>query len=118
MSATNPELFDLVEGIAEGKYTKKQVNQKIDQIEKKYSPGVFVWYPPERKEKPWDVPYLKKLEDLFYCGATSKEFILYMAEVSNEIYRAKRIRRAVLVSVFTVAALAVIGMIIKTLLGD
>lgn len=118
MSATNPELFDLVEGITEGKYTKKQVKQKLDLIEQKYSPDVFAWYPPERKEKPWDMSYLKKLEDLFYCGATSKEFILYMAEVSDEIYRAKRIRKAVLVILLAVAAAAVIGIIIKTFLGD
>lgn len=116
--STNPELFDLVEGIADGKFTQKQVKQKLDQIEKKYSPDVFVWYPPERKEKPWDMPYLKKLEDLFYCGASSKEFILYMAEVSDEVYRARRVRKAALIGLIAIAALAVIGIVIKTLLGD
>lgn len=118
MSSTNPELFDLVEGISEGKFTQNQVKKKLDQIEKKYSPEVFAWYPPEPKEKPWDMPYLKKLEDLFYCGATSREFILYMSEVADEVYRAKRIRRTALIGLFAVAALAVIGIVIKTLLGD
>ena len=116
--STNPELFELVEGITDGKYTRKQVKQRLVQIEKKYSPEVFAWYPPERKEKPWDMPYLKKLEDLFYCGATSKEFILYMAEVGDEVYRAKRVRKAALIGLIAVAALAVIGIVIKTLLGE
>ena len=62
--------------------------------------------------------YLKELEKLFYHGADSKEFIEYMAEVSEEVYRAKRMRKVLLGTLVAVAGIAVIVVFVKMLLGD
>lgn len=90
MAEVRPEIFELVRRITSGECTQAQAEEELGRIEKKYSSSVFTHYPPERKEKPWDKAYLDELAGLFYCGASSKEFILYMAEVSEEVYHPER----------------------------
>lgn len=90
MAEVRPEIFELVRRITSGECTRAQAEGELNRIEKKYSPSVFTYHPPDRKEKPWDKAYLDELADLFYCGASSKEFIRYMAEVSEEVYHPKR----------------------------
>lgn len=58
--------------------------------------------------KPWNLAYLKELETLFYSGAASREFLEYMAEVSEDVYRAKRLRRVVAYAALLLALCAAV----------
>ena len=109
---------DLVQRIVNGECARRQVPSEISRIEKSFPGEHFGSYLPQRKEKPWDMSYLKELEELFYHGADSKEFIEYIAEVSDEIYRAKRVRKILLCSLLVVACVAVVVVLIKSLWGN
>jgi hypothetical protein len=109
---------DLVRKIVRGRCARNRVDSELKKLETEFPSECFGTYIPKRKEKPWDMNYLKELEELFYHGADSKEFIEYMAEVSDEVYRAKRIQKAVLCVLLAVAAIAVIVILIKKLMGD
>lgn len=108
----------LVQQIMQGKCSQKQARAEIDRIEQENPNEHPSLYSPERKEKPWSMSYLKELENLFYRGANSREFIEYMAEVSEEVYRAKRMRKVLLCTLVAVAGIAVIVVFVKMLLGD
>lgn len=86
MSKFTDELSKLVSNIMRGKCRKKKVKAELERIEAQYPDERFGFHVPERKQKPWNKEYLKDLEELFYCGASSKEFILYMAEVSDNLF--------------------------------
>ena len=109
---------DLVWKIARGECSRKQVSVELQKIERTFPDEEFSTYVPSRKEKPWDLNYLKELEELFYCGANSRELIEYMSEVSEEVYRAKRMRKVLLCTLVAVAGIAVIVVFVKMLLGD
>lgn len=94
MSQYTNEMCVLARNIASGIYTKKEAVKKIHELQMQYpdefdAPGCV-----KRKEKPWDMEYLKELENFFYHGAPSCAFLEYMAEVADEVYRAKRIRKS------------------------
>ena len=109
---------DLVRKIVGGKCSRSQVPEELRKIESSFPDEHFGAYVPQRKEKPWGMSYLKELEELFYHGADSKAFIEYMAEVSEEVYRAKRMRKVLLGTLVAVAGIAVIVVFVKMLLGD
>lgn len=109
--------IELVEKIMAGHCSKEEAHKEIKRIEAENPNEYPSLYRPERKEKPWDLVYLKELEDLFYRGANSKEFIEYMAEVSEEVYRAKRSRKLILSVLIALAGIAVIAILGKTILG-
>lgn len=86
MSQYTNEMCVLARNIASGIYTKKEAVKKIHELQMQYpgefdAPGCV-----KRKEKPWDMEYLKELENLFYHGAPSCAFLEYMAEVADEVY--------------------------------
>lgn len=115
MSRFTDELFDLVQKIINGKCNKVQANTEIARVERAYPNEKFPYFKPERTEKStWNMSYLKELENLYYSGANSKEFILYMAEVSEEIYRAKRIRKVILCSLLAVAMVILLFVLFQT----
>ena len=118
MSKFTDERSSLVWNIVSGNYTKAKATKEIERLENDYPEETFGYYEPQKKEKPWDLEYLKELQELFYCGAGSKEFILYMAEVSDEVYRAKRIKKLLLMGLLAVAIIAVVCIVIKSLLGE
>ena len=95
MSQFTNELCGIAARIANGTYTRKDVKNKLDALERAYPEETYMVYPVARKEKPWNLAYLKELETLFYSGAASREFLEYMAEVSEDVYRAKRLWRVV-----------------------
>lgn len=109
---------DLVRKIVAGKCPSSKVPAELHKIEQAFPDESFGLTQPQRKEKPWDMSYLKELEQLFYYGADSKEFIEYMAEVSDEVYRAKRLRKYLLCALLVLAGIAVIVTLVKALLGD
>lgn len=90
MAEVKPEIFDLVRKITSGKCTHAQAERELNRIEEQYTSSVFTYYPPKRKETPWNKAYLVELANEFYCGASSKDFILYMAEVSEKVHHLKR----------------------------
>lgn len=118
MSKFTDELSDLVQKIVSGKVSKQQVCYALDSIKENNPDEKFVHFQPERKDKPWNYSYLKELEDLFYYGASSREFIEYMAEVSCEVYRAKRAKKLLLSVLIGVAAFAVIITFFRFFVGD
>ena len=115
MSQFTDASCDLVFKIVAGKCPRSQVRAELKKIEQEFPEEQFGTYHPKRKEKPWDMNYLKELEELFYHGADSKEFIEYMAEVSDEIYCAKRIKKGILCALLAAACIAVIVIFAKSL---
>ena len=108
MSQFTNELCGIAAEIANGTYTRKDVKNKLDTLERAYPEETYMVYPVARKEKPWNLAYLKELETLFYSGAASREFLEYMAEVSEDVYRAKRLRRVVAYAALLLALCAAV----------
>ena len=109
MSRFTNELCGVAAGIADGTYTREDVKRKLAALERAYPEEHYMVYPVTRKEKPWDMAYLKELEELFYCGAGSREFLEYMAEVSEEVYRTKRVRNAIAYAVLALTVCAAVA---------
>ena len=117
MSKFTDAQCELVAKIVEGKCSRRMVAAELQKIEREFLDERPRSYSPERKEKPWTKVYLKELEELFYHGANSKEFIEYMAEVSDEVHRVGRIRKGVLCALLAVACAAVVITLIKSIGG-
>lgn len=107
MSAFTDAQNDLVRKIVAGKCPRRQVSEELRKMKQDFPNEEFSSLEPQRKQKPWSMDYLMELENLFYHGADSKEFIEYMAEVSDEVHRASRMKKAILI-VLLVAIAAVI----------
>ena len=81
------EQINMVNDIINGKINRKQVERKIDQMIHKYGKDSFDSYPVKRKDKSeWNEEHLHELENLSNSGASSIEFYLYMAEVSDYVH--------------------------------
>lgn len=72
--------------IIDGKYTLKEAKKKICEFEEKYGSDFFVSYDIEKKDKPWDMEYLKELKLKGMTGMSSKQFFLHLAEVSEYVH--------------------------------
>ena len=99
------EQIILVSKIVNGEIKRFEVEAELLRMEKKYGSDCFNSYPVKRKQKPWSKEYLNELEVLSSSGASSKDFYLYMSEVSDEIYKNK-IKKKVIIAV---AAVIIIG---------
>lgn len=86
MSLVN-EHISLTNGILSGKLSKSGVASEIDRIEKEYGESAFNLYKVQKKDAPWTQSDLDDLEIQSASGACSKEFYLYMAEVSEYIHK-------------------------------
>ena len=80
----------LTNNIIDGKYDRNKVQEEIDRIEQKYGKSSFISYHPIRKEPPYTEEDLRKLEIESAAGACSKDFYLYMAEVSEYVHNNKK----------------------------
>lgn len=79
--------ISLVEEIKNGTINKSQVITALTKIEKKFPNEHPSLAQPERINKSdWNKKYLNELLSEFYRGKNSKEFIVYMAEVSDYIH--------------------------------
>jgi hypothetical protein len=105
------EQIDLVRRIVKGEVTKAEVQKELDKMEAKYGSECFNSYPVKKKAKPWDKKYLEELEMLSSSGASSKEFYLHMAEVSQEVNKS----RFPISTIIVVGAVIVIGIVILLL---
>ena len=78
---------NMVSDIINGKINREQVKRKINQMIHKYGEYAFNTYPAKRKDKSeWNEKHLHELEILSSSGASSIEFYLYMAEVSDYVH--------------------------------
>lgn len=105
------EQITLVNKIVKGEIKKSQVERELERMESKYGKECFNSYPVKRKLKPWTKEYLDELEMLSCSGASSKEFYLYMSEVSDEIYTRninKKIIITVIVAILLITVLSVV----------
>lgn len=92
MSNAVIEKSELIRNIVNGRLDMSEVKSKISDIEFKYGNDVFPPYSFDIQDKPWDGEYLKKLELQSMSGASSKEFILHLAEVSTELHQKASIK--------------------------
>ena len=84
---TNSEIkAEFMIDIIEGKYTLNEAKQKIRAYEEQYGTDFFADYEIEKKDKPWDMEYLKKLKLKGMTGMASKQFFLHLAEVSEYVH--------------------------------
>lgn len=105
----------LMSDIINGKMNLQQTKDEIRRLEVKYGHDFFISYDyDEAKPKPWDDEYLKELEIKSIAGMSSKQFILHLAEVSEDIHakRAKKKRISVLVVIAVAVAIGIyIGLV-------
>lgn len=109
-----PDFYDeiniLLNDIIEKRITKNDVSRRIQALKTRYGDDIFPSIYIEKEAKPWNKAYLLKLKEKSITGACSEEFILHMAEVSDDIVlRKKRM-------VICAAALAVVAIVIVLLL--
>lgn len=100
----------LAEALASGRMTRVQAERELDRIEKESS-ARFVPTNFTPKDKPWDQEYLDDLVTQVALGKASKEYLLHIAEVSEEVYRPKRVKRVFAIAAGIAAALAVVAVI-------
>lgn len=81
------EHVKLTNKIMAGELTYNQVKNEIDRIESQYGEDSFGSYKVKKTSAPWSMKDLEDLEVQSVSGACSKEFYLYMAEVSEFVYK-------------------------------
>lgn len=80
----------LTNSIVAGDLTIEQVKEELNRIETEYGPDSFDLYKVKKKSAPWSKEDLEDLEIQSASGACSKDFYLYMAEVSEFVHRKNR----------------------------
>ena len=107
---------DLVSKIVKGELKQQKVVEELDEMEAKYGKECFNSYPVKRKPKPWSMEYLKELERLSSSGASSREFYLYISEVSDDIYR-KRKNKIIIIALIVIIAAAIACVLLVGVIG-
>lgn len=102
------EQVELVSLILNGHISYDEVRKKLDDISIQYGDGVFNSYEVKKKPKPWTESDLRELEILSASGAGSKEFYLYLSEVSDYIKKQKSKKKIVTMAIIGFAVLATI----------
>lgn len=81
------EHINLTNKILAGELSKEDVKLEIDRMENEYGESAFNLYKVSKKDAPWTQRDLDDLEVQSAAGALSKDFYLYMAEVSDFVHR-------------------------------
>lgn len=81
------EHVKLTNSILAGDLTVDQVKSEINRIESEYGSGSFDSCKVRKKSAPWTKEDLDELEIQSALGTCSKDFYLYMAEVSEFVYK-------------------------------
>lgn len=95
--------------VKNGEYTLAQAEEELDRMEARYGEEAFLSGSVIRKEPPWTMEDLESLDREVTAGAGSREFLHYMAEVSDAVYSKKRRTKMLAIVGGVVAALALIG---------
>ena len=101
------EINLLVNDIIERKVSKEVVAKRIDDLKREYGDDIFPSISFKKEPKPWNKKYLAKLKEMNITGACSEEFLLHMAEVSDEIASQNK-RLVVCTGISVIAVLIVI----------
>ena len=111
MNESYTEIYTLVNDIVDHKVNLEEAAERIEMLKSLYGDDIFPGYIFEKEPKPWRKSYLKELKEMHISGACSEEFILYMAEVSDDIY-AQKMRMIIGVAVTAVIILLLVLLII------
>lgn len=106
------ERIILIQKIFSQNITQEEVLNELNRIEKQYGENAFVPFSFQPEKKPWTNKYLNKLENLSISGASSKEFILHIAEVKQELHKRKIIKYTLFIA-FTILILIIVFYFIK-----
>ena len=79
------ERIKLIDRILENKISKSGVEKEICRLEEEYGKEAFCVISFNKKERPWSKEYYEKLEKLSLSGESSKEYILHLVEVRDEL---------------------------------
>ena len=93
MEANVQARIDFTEKVMAGKYTRAQAEAELDRMEREFGDLAFLPGTVTRKPKPWTMKHLEELKNAAVCGAGSRAFHSYMAEVGEEVHRKLRIRK-------------------------
>lgn len=85
--------IDFTKKVMAGEYTHPQAEAELDRMAAEFGDLAFLPGTVNRKPKPWTMDHLLELERSAVCGAGSRDFLSYMAEVGAEVYRKQRIWR-------------------------
>ena len=107
------EQMRLVTKILKGEIRTPEVEKELDRISKQYGDDCFNSYEVHKKAKPWNKDYLDELELLGTSGASSKEYYLHLAEVSD--YLRDRSRSNGNKVLFVVIGIVVIALVAVTI---
>jgi len=80
------ERIDLIEKILANRVTKATVVKEIQRLEEAYGKDAFSVIVFRSKPKPWNEEYYEDLKQLSLAGEDSKEYILHLVEVRDELY--------------------------------
>ncbi|MBS5509848.1 MAG: hypothetical protein KHX30_00700 [Clostridium sp.] len=88
----------LIMEIIDGKLTEEQIKKKMSLLEEKYGSNVFRPYIFEKKNRPWTEKYYDDLREKALCGANSREFLLYLNEVREDIEKQNKVKKMAIVA--------------------
>ena len=83
--------INFTQKVMAGEYTRTQAEAELDRMEREFGDLAFLPGTVTRKPEPWTMEYLKELEEAAICGAGSREFLSYMAEVGEKVHRKPQI---------------------------
>lgn len=89
MKSASEARSELVMDIISGNVSRKELSEKIAYLENRYGEEAFTAYSLSKKSRPWDEDYYKKMEKQAVAGAGSKDFILHLYEVREEVKKKK-----------------------------
>ena len=107
------EQIKLAERIVRGELKKSEVEKELQRISEEFGDDCFNSYKVIRKPKPWNKKDLDELEVLSASGASSKDFYLYMAEMSEAVYsETKKNNTKKIILLVIILAVAVVASIV------
>ena len=91
MSAVDKRI-ELIEQILNDKININDVYKEIKKMEEVYGEEAFIKTKYVEKKKPWSNEYYQELRKLANSGASSKEFIIHLALVRDDLKKKKYIK--------------------------
>lgn len=104
MSAVD-ERIELIEQILNDTIKVNDVYKKVKKMEEIYGQGAFIKTNYLEKQKPWSYEYYEELRQLANSGASSKEFIIHLALVRDDLKKKKYIKIGIIVGGLILVAL-------------
>lgn len=101
----------LIMEIIDGKLTEEQLKKKMSLLEEKYGSDVFRPYIFEKKNKPWTEKYYDDLREKALCGANSKEFLLYLNEVREDVEKQNKVKKMAIIAGVIIAVIIIFLML-------